>query len=127
MGVQEKRGQGKDGGRSLTMDADQKQALWDAARRDFAAYYAAATPEDGGLLDDLVLARAAVLVLMNCQRPHVPAPIRLHLEKTSDAVDQLFAHFREAVRASATYRLLGEADQVHVQRHLFTVDTQHLV
>lgn len=91
------------------------------ARRDFAWFYANATPLDATLMDNLVRGIAALTVLINTPREHVAPQIRTHLERTTDAVDQLFAAQREAVRACPTFTALSVAEQHAIERVLFAV------
>ena len=63
-----------------------KEALLRDARKDFPAFYGAATAVDAHLMDGLILGHAAMAVLLNVPREHVAEPIRYHLERTSDAV-----------------------------------------
>jgi len=111
---------------SLSVAEDHEQAenrrrLLESARRRFPAYYEAAAELDAGLMDDLVLARQAATVLANLPRRFIPEPIRLHVDKTSDAVDQIFSHCRELVRGSPTFAALSESKRAQISLAAFTV------
>jgi hypothetical protein len=56
---------------------------------------------------------------LNTRRLNLPDQIRNRFEKTSDAVDQLFTHFREAVRSSRTFASLRANEQDEIERLMF--------
>lgn len=72
-------------------------------------------------MDNLVRGLAAMTVLINTPRENVVPEIRRHLERTTDAVDQLFAAQRDAVRAYPTFTALSVGEQLAIERVLFTV------
>lgn len=90
---------------------ESRQLLRDA-RRNFPSYYAAATPEEAELMNKLVLGYAAYDATVNFKREGRPEKLLRHVAKLSFEVEQLFAHFREAVRKSAVYRTSGEQEKI---------------
>ncbi len=82
------------------------------ARLSFLGYYSAATREEVELMDNLVLGYAAYAATVTFERDGKPQELLRHVEKISFEVDQLFTHFREAVRKSAAYRMSGEQEKI---------------
>lgn len=130
VGVSEERiggARGEEGrDRSITImdlpdDPEDPTDMVATARRDFAWYYEKATPLDTTLMDNFVRGLAAMTVLINTPRENVAPEIRRHLERTTDAVDQLFAAQREAVRACPTFTALSVGEQHAIERVLFAV------
>ena len=108
------------GPQSESPSAKYEQWLLSSARADLARFYASATPLDAGLMDSLVLGRGALVVTTSASRANLPEEMRMHFERTADAVDHLFAHFREAVRRCPTFQSLGPDEQVRIEEAYFT-------
>ncbi len=85
------------------------------ARIDFAAYYAAASPADAELLDQLVLAHASYTATVHFRTNEVPEEVRRHLDRVSFTVEQVFSYFREAVRSSQTFARMDMAGQRRIE------------
>jgi hypothetical protein len=73
------------------------------------------------LLDNLVMARVALLLALNMKRDRLPPEIRDRIERTTFATEQLFTRLREAVRESPAFQGLSAADQLPVLRGVFEV------
>jgi len=102
-------------------DLPSREAFLAVARREFAAYYRAAPVPDTMLMDNLVMARIALLIALNMNRERLPPEIRDRIERTTNATEQLYTRLREAVRASPTFRILSVADQQPILDGVFAV------
>jgi hypothetical protein len=91
------------------------------ARREFTAFYSAATPRDAVMLDALVLAHAALVFAMNMPRSHLPPWLRTEIERATNGNEDLFTELRNEVEACATFEQLGDEEQGRVRRVLFDV------
>ena len=92
-----------------------------AARQDFPSFYLSASAWDEMLMDNLVLARAALLIGTNFPRDYVAPVDRDDLERKTDQGERHFLEMREAVRACPTFALLPKADQLPIMIGVFQV------
>ena len=86
-----------------------------------AIYYRTATPQDEWLMDGLVMCRATLMIAINAPRDLVVPVIRDGLERTTNAVEQLFTDAREQVRACPTFGRLQIGEQREIENQLFNV------
>jgi hypothetical protein len=89
------------------------------ARSQFCQFYGIATPEEGSLMDALVLSRDAFLQNMQIPRQHLSPELRIAVEKMTDAFERLYTVLREAVRNSAAFARIDDAEQARIERELF--------
>ena len=85
------------------MDIPEKPGPLAEARKSYVQFHLLASLEDEQLLDLLVMTSAALILIMNASRNHVPPVIRGGLEKTIGATERAFTGLREAVRACSTF------------------------
>ncbi len=102
-------------------DFPSRAAFLAVARRELEAFYGLASGRDAMLMDNLVMARVALLLALNLQRDGLPPEIRDRIERTTDATELLYTRLREAVRASVSFQVLPDRDQLPVRRGVFTV------
>lgn len=89
------------------------------ARSEFCRFYGIATPEEGSMMDALVLAREAFLQNMQIPRQPLPPELRSAVEKMTDAFERLYTVLREAVRNSSAFARIDDAEQARIERELF--------
>lgn len=102
-------------------DFPSRAAFLAVARRELEAFYGLASGRDAMLMDNLVMARVALLLALNLRRDGLPPEIRARIERMTDATELLYTRLREAVRASASFQALPGRDQVAVRLGVFTV------
>lgn len=95
--------------------------LTKSARDSFPGYYAAATPLDAVLLDNLVMAHAAFVIMVNAPREHVEPVVRAEVERKTNETEIIFTGLREAVRLTPAFKALSKREQDEIDRVVFTV------
>lgn len=98
-----------------------REAFLAVARREYAAYYRIAAVRDAMLLDNLVMARVALLIALNMKRDRLPQEIRDRIERTTNATEQLYTKLRETVRATPAFQSLTPAEREPILRGAFEV------
>lgn len=93
------------------------------ARIRYRQFYDLASRQEGAFMDALVLAHVAFKEDMRIPRQTLPPGIRLEIEKMTDAFERLFTVLREAVRHSAAFARIDDAEQAKIERELFDVLT----
>jgi hypothetical protein len=95
--------------------------LLDRGRKQFAAYYRAASRSDAALFDTLLIAREVLLGNLATPREGLAESLRREVEKTADANERVFTALRERVRASASFAALNTVEQLIIERFVFDV------
>lgn len=102
-------------------DLPSREAFLAVARVEFAAYYRIASVRDAMLMDNLVMARVALLIALNMNRDRLPQEIRDRIERTTNATEQLYTKLRETVRATPAFQSLPVADRQPILAGVFAV------
>lgn len=95
--------------------------LTQSARLSFPSFYATATPLEAELMDALVLAHAAFVIMLNAPREHIEPALRKEVERKTDETERIFTGLRESVRMTHTFKALSIGEQLAIERVVFTV------
>jgi hypothetical protein len=85
------------------------------ARDEFSEFYSIASSNDCALFDALVLSRVAYATSVATPRKGLAADARRVLERHTNAREQEFVRFRDAVRESEPFHALADAERNKIE------------